>query len=191
MKDQAHVVIIGGGIYGVNIAYHLFKLGKKDIVLLEKSDIASGESAHAAGVVTQFATSKTMMQFRKYSIELWSELGLFNHVGSLRVASSKEQLKELERSVSRAKAIGMEVEIISPSEAIKVMPQITEKDLYGGIYLPRDGHLIPYDTTTSTAQLIKEMGVEVNTHTRVTGIEHSPRGEIQAVITDKGKIKTN
>jgi sarcosine dehydrogenase len=112
-------------------------LGRKDIVLLEKGEIASGESSHAAGVVTQFATSRTMMQFRKYSIELYSELGLFNHVGSLRVASSREQLKELERSVSRAKAIGMDVEIISPSEALKVMPQISDKDLYGAIYLPR------------------------------------------------------
>src|SRR4026209_2976076 len=119
MKDQAQVVVIGGGIYGVNIAYHLSKLGWKDIVLLEKGEIASGESSHAAGVVTQFATSKTMMQFRKYSIELYSELGLFNHVGRLRVASSTAQLKELERSVSRAKAIGMDVEIISPSEAVK------------------------------------------------------------------------
>jgi glycine cleavage system T protein len=191
MRDHAEIVIIGGGIYGVNIAYHLFKMGKKDIVLLEKGEIASGESSHAAGVVTQFATSKTMMQFRKYSIELYSELGMFNHVGSLRVASSKEQLKELERSVSRAKAIGMDVEIISPAEALKVMPQITDKDLYGAIYLPRDGHLSPYDTTTGMARIIREMGVEVNTHTRVTGLELSPDGEIQRVITDKGSIKTN
>ena len=191
MKDQAHVVIIGGGIYGVNIAYHLFRLGWRDIILLEKGEIASGESSHAAGVVTQFATSKTMMQFRKYSIELYSELGLFNHVGSLRVASSKEQLKELERSVSRAKAIGMDVEIISPSEALKVMPQISDKDLYGAIYLPRDGHLDPYGTTTAMARLIKEMGVDVHTHTRVTGLELSPKGEIQKVITDKGSIRTN
>jgi len=191
MKSHAEIVVIGGGIYGTSIAYHLHKLGKRDIVLLEKGDIASGESAHAAGVVTQFATSKTMMSFRKYSIELWSELGLFSHVGSLRVASSREQLKELERSVSRAKGIGMEVEIISPAEALKVMPQISDKDLYGAIYLPRDGHLIPYDTTTSMARIVKEMGVEVNTHTRVTGFELSPKGEIQAVITDKGIIKTN
>lgn len=191
MKSQAEIVVVGGGIYGVSVAYHLFKMGKRDIVLLEKGEIASGESSHAAGVVTQFATSKTMMQFRKYSIELWSELGFFNHVGSLRVASSREQLKELERSVSRARAIGMDVEIISPSEAVKIMPQITDKDLYGAIYLPRDGHLSPYDTTTGMARLIKEMGVDVNTHTRVTGIELSPKGEIQAVITDKGTIKTN
>jgi glycine cleavage system T protein len=191
MKDQAEIVVIGGGIYGVNIAYHLWKMGRKDIVLLEKGEIASGESSHAAGVVTQFATSRTMMQFRKYSIELYSELGLFNHVGSLRVASSREQLKELERSVSRAKAIGMDVEIISPSEAVQIMPQITDKDLYGAIYLPRDGHLSPYDTTTGMARLIRELGVDVNTHTRVTGLELSPKGEIQKVLTNRGSIKTN
>jgi glycine/D-amino acid oxidase-like deaminating enzyme len=85
----------------------------------------------------------------------------------------------------------MEVEIISPAEAVKIMPQITDKDLYGAIYLPRDGHLSPYDTTTGLARIIKDLGVDVNTNTRVTGIELSPRGEIQAVITDKGKIKTN
>ncbi|MGE5463281.1 MAG: NAD(P)/FAD-dependent oxidoreductase, partial [Syntrophothermus sp.] len=191
MKDQAEIVIIGGGIYGVNIAYHLSKMGKKDIVLLEKGEIASGESSHAAGVVTQFATSKTMLQFRKYSIELYSELGLFNHVGSLRIASSKEQLKELERSVSKARAIGMEVEIISPAEALKIMPQLSDRDLYGAIYLPRDGHLDPYGTTTGMARVIREMGVAVHTGTRVTGLELSPRGEIQKVITNKGSIKTS
>ncbi len=190
MKDQAQIVIIGGGIYGVNIAYHLAKLGRKDIVLLEKGEIASGESSHAAGLVTQFATSQAMLKFRMYSIELYSELGLFNHVGSLRIASTREQLKELERSVSRAKALGLECDVISPEEAVKVMPQISKKDLYGGIYLPRDGQLDPYITTTSIARVIKEMGVEVNTHTRVTGIELSAKGEVQRVLTEKGPIRT-
>ena len=86
MKDQAQIVIIGGGIVGVQIAYHLAKKGHTDIVLFEKGEIASGESTHAAGLVTQFATSQTMLRFRMYSIELYSELGLFNHVGSVRVA---------------------------------------------------------------------------------------------------------
>src|SRR4030043_630841 len=107
MKDQARVVIIGGGIVGVNIADHLVKLGWKDVMLLEKGEIASGESSHAAGLVTQFATSQTLMQFRKYSIELYSGLGLFDHVGSLRVASSEDQFLELQRSVSKAKGVGM------------------------------------------------------------------------------------
>ena len=99
MKDQAEIVIIGGGIYGANIAYHLAKYGRTDVVILEKGEIASGESSHAAGLVTQFATSQAMLKFRMYSIELYSELGLFDHVGSLRVASSKEQLKELELQI--------------------------------------------------------------------------------------------
>jgi 4-methylaminobutanoate oxidase (formaldehyde-forming) len=190
MKDQARVVIVGGGIFGVNIAYHLAKRGWTDVILLEKMEIATGETGHAAGLVTQFATSQTLMQFRKYSIELYSELGLFNHVGSLRVASSPEQFKELQRSVSRAKGIGMDVEIISPAEALKVMPQLSPDDLYGAIYLPRDGHLDPYLTTTAMAKLVKEMGVTIMTNTRLTGIDLSPRGEITQVHTTQGSIKT-
>ena len=190
MKDQARVVVIGGGIFGVNIAYHLAKRGWTDVVLLEKMEVASGETGHAAGLVTQFATSETLMQFRKYSIELYSELDLFEHVGSLRVASSPEQFKELQRSVSRAKGIGMDVEIISPEEALRIMPQLSKDSLYGAIYLPRDGHLDPYLTTTSMARLVKEMGVTIHTNTRVTGIELNPQGDVSKVITDHGAIKT-
>jgi len=190
MKDQAEIVVIGGGIYGANIAYHLAKLGRTDVILVEKGELASGESSHAAGLVTQFATSQAMLKFRMYSIELYSELGLFDHVGSLRVASSKEQLKEMERGVSRAKALGLEAEVISPEDAIKVMPQLSKKDLYGGIYLPRDGQLDPYTTTTSMARFAKELGVEICTNTRVTGIELSTKGQVQRVLTDKGAIQT-
>lgn len=191
MKDQAQIVIVGGGIVGTQIAYHLAKMGRTDVILLEKGDIASGESSHAAGLVTQFATSQTMLKFRMYSIELYSELGLFDHVGSLRVASSPEQLKDLVRSVSRAKALGLECEVIGPDEAVKHMPQISKKDLYGAIYLPRDGHLDPYTTTTSMAKFAKDLGVTVYTDTRVTGIKLSPKGDVTEVMTNKGSIKTD
>jgi glycine cleavage system T protein len=190
MKDQAQIVIVGGGIVGAQIAYHLAKMGRTDVILVEKGDIASGESSHAAGLVTQFATSQTMLKFRMYSIELYSELGLFDHVGSLRVASSPEQLKDFERSVSRAKALGLDCEVIGPDEAQAHMPQITKKDLYGAIYLPRDGQLDPYTTTTSMVKFAKDLGVTVYTDTRVTGIKLSPKGEITEVETDKGSIKT-
>ncbi len=189
MKDQAQIVVIGGGIYGAQVAYHLAKYGRKDVIIIEKGEIASGESSHAAGLVTQFATSQAMLKFRMYSIELYSELGLFDHVGSLRVASSKEQLLEMERSVSRAKALGLDCEIISPDEALKVMPQISKKDLYGGIYLPRDGQLDPYTATTSMARFAKDLGVEIYTNTRVTGIKLTAKGEVQSVVTDKGEIR--
>ncbi|HKJ37885.1 MAG TPA: FAD-dependent oxidoreductase, partial [Anaerolineales bacterium] len=137
MKTHAEIVVIGGGIYGAQVAYHLAKYGRRDVVIIEKGEIASGESSHAAGLITQFATSQAMLKFRMYSVDLYSELGLMDNVGSLRVASSPEQLKELERSVSRAKALGLDCEVISPEEALKFMPQITDKDLYGGVYLPR------------------------------------------------------
>ena len=190
MKNQAEIVIIGGGIVGAQIAYHLAKMGRTDVILVEKGNIASGESSHAAGLVTQFSTSQTMLKFRMYSIELYSKLGLFDHVGSLRVASSPEQLKDMERGVSRAKALGLECEVIGPGEAIKHMPQITNKDLYGGIYLPRDGQLDPYTTTTSMVKFAQELGVTVYIDTRVTGINLSDKGEITGVVTDKGSIKT-
>ena len=190
MKDQAQIVIVGGGIVGAQIAYHLAKMGRKDVILLEKGEIASGESSHAAGLVTQFATSQTMLKFRMYSIELYSELGLFDHVGSLRVASTRESLKDLERSVSRAKALGLECEVIGPDEAVKHMPQITNKELYGAIYLPRDGQLDPYTTTNSMVKFAKELGVIVYSNTRVTGIKLSAKGEVTDVVTDKGSIKT-
>jgi len=189
MKTQAEIVVIGGGIYGAQVAYHLAKYGRKDVVILEKGEIASGESSHAAGLVTQFATSQAMLKFRMYSVQLYSELGLFDHVGSLRVASSKEQLKELERSVSRAKALGLDCEVISPDESLKYMPQISKENLYGGIYLPRDGQLDPYITTTSMVKFAKELGVTVYTNTRVTGIKISAKGNVEAVITDKGEIR--
>ncbi len=190
MKDQAQIVIIGGGIFGVSIAYHLAKLGRTDIILLEKDEIASGATAHAAGLVTQFATSQTLMQFRKYSIELYSELGLFDHVGSLRVASSDVQFKELQRSVSKARAIGMDVEIISPTEAVQIMPQISAENLFGAVYLPQDGHLDPHITTTTIAQHVKEMGVTIYTGVRATGIKLSPAGAVTQVITDHGVVNT-
>ena len=85
----------------------------------------------------------------------------------------------MERSVSRAKALGLECEVIGPEEAVKLMPQITNKNLYGGIYLPRDGQLDPYITTTTMVKFAKELGVTVYTNTRVTGIKLSAKGEVQ------------
>ncbi|MCX6026641.1 MAG: FAD-dependent oxidoreductase [Chloroflexi bacterium] len=190
MKEHARAVVIGGGIMGVSVAYHLAKLGWKDVVLVEKGEIASGESGWAAGLVTQFHTSPTLMQIRKYSIDLFSEFGMVKHVGSLRVASSQPQFKELLRNVSQARAIGLEVEVTSPDETVKRFPALSKESLYGAIFLPRDGHLDPYLTTTDLARRARELGVTVYTNTRVTGIELGPKGEVARVLTNKGALRT-
>src|SRR3990172_1918283 len=190
MKDQGRAVVVGGGIMGVSVAYHLAKMGWIDVVLIEKLELATGESAFPAGLVTQFHTSPTMMQIRKYSIELFSELKLFNHVGSLRLASSPAQFKELQRNISQVKAIGLEVEMITAAEAVRLFPAMTEKELYGAIYLPRDGHLDPYGATTGLAQHARQLGVTIATGTRLTGIRLSPQGEVTHAVTDQGVIRT-
>jgi 4-methylaminobutanoate oxidase (formaldehyde-forming) len=189
MKDQARVVIIGGGITGCSILYHLARAGWTDVVLLEKHELTSGSTCQAAGLVTMFNVSPTMMRFRKYSIELYSELGVFQHVGSLRLASSKEQLQDLQRAVSRAHGIGLEAEIVSAEEALRLMPAISKENLYGAVYIPRDGHLDPHMTTHAVANAARELGATIHTGVLVTAIELSPKGEVRKVITNQGEIR--
>src|SRR5438046_6444794 len=114
--ERARAVVIGGGITGTSVVYHLAKAGWRGVVLVEKDELTSGSTCHAAGLVTQFNPSPTMMQFRRHSIELYQELGIFEMVGSLRFASSKDQLMELKRGVSRARGIGLDVDLVSADE---------------------------------------------------------------------------
>jgi glycine cleavage system aminomethyltransferase T/glycine/D-amino acid oxidase-like deaminating enzyme len=188
--DQARAVVVGGGITGCSVAYHLAKAGWRDIVLVEKGELTSGSTCHAAGLVTQFNPSRTMMQFRRYSIELYRELGVFETVGSLRIASSKEQLMELQRTASRVRGIGLDVELVSPEEALRLMPAISDRSLFGGVWVPGDGALDPHTATHALARAARGMGARILTDTRVTGIELSNRGAIQAVLTETGRIET-
>ena len=186
--DRARAVVIGGGITGASVAYHLAKAGWRDTVLLEKDELTSGSTCHAAGLVTQFNPSPTMMRFRRYSIELYEELGVFEKVGGLRFASSEEQLKELQRGVSRARGIGLDVELISPDESERLMPAITKRSLYGAVWVPGDGHLDPHTATFALASAARKLGASVLTQHRVTGIELTDRGAVKAIQTDAGRI---
>ena len=190
MAERAQAVVIGGGITGASVAYHLAKAGLKDTLLLDKGELTSGSTCHAAGLVTQFNPSPTMMRFRGYSIELYRELGVFETVGSLRFASSKEQLMELQRGVSRARGIGLDVELVSADEAARLMPVITRDSLHGAVWVPGDGHLDPHTATHALAKAAREMGARVMTDTRVTGLERSELGAVQAVMTQSGRIET-
>jgi glycine cleavage system aminomethyltransferase T/glycine/D-amino acid oxidase-like deaminating enzyme len=189
VDDRARAVVIGGGITGVSVAYHLADAGWSDVLLLDKGELTSGSTAHAAGLVTTFNPSPTMMRFRRYSIELYGKLGVFDAVGSLRIASSAEQLLELRRGVSRARGIGLEVELLSPKETLERMPAATGERLFGAVWVPGDGFLDPHTATHAMASAARDLGARIRTGERVTGIELGPRGEVVAVRTERGRIE--
>src|SRR2546422_5176549 len=189
--ERARAVVIGGGITGASVAYHLAKAGWTDTLLLDKGELTSGSTCHAAGLVTQFNPSPTMMRFRRYSIELYRELGVFETVGSLRFASSKEQLMELQRTASRARGIGLDVELVSAAEAARLMPAITQASLHGAVWVPGDGHLDPHTATHALARAARDMGARIETGVRVSGIELASNGSIRAVLTESGQVETD
>ena len=182
--------MIGGGITGCSVAYHLALAGWTDVLLVEKAQLTAGSTCQAAGLVTAFNPSSTMMAFRRYSIELYRSLGAFEAVGSLRLASSPDQLRELERTASRARGIGLEAEVIGADEARRLMPAISPDSLYGAVHLAGDGHLDPHGTTHALADAARALGVRIRTGVRVTGFELSARRAITAVLTDAGRIDT-
>jgi glycine cleavage system T protein len=198
LNDQARIVIIGGGIFGTSVAYHLAKAGCTDVVLVEKGELTSGTTFHSVGLVSQFRTSPALMKVMNYTINLYNELAKgeggaslgWHTVGSLRLAGSKDRLKALQREVSRAKAIGLAADIISPREVLDIFPHLSKENLFGAVYVPDDGHIDPSGITYEFARQARNMGVQIYTNVRVTGIELSAAREVRKVITDHGDINT-
>ena len=143
MKTHAQAVIIGGGVAGCSIAYHLTLLGWRDVVLLEKGELTGGSTFHAAGLVGQLRSSASLTRMMIYGADLYSRLkqetGLdpsFHQVGSLRLASSKQRLDELRRQVAFAKTVGLQAELIGPKEACDLFPPMVSDGMEGAIWLP-------------------------------------------------------
>jgi 4-methylaminobutanoate oxidase (formaldehyde-forming) len=187
--DRARIVVIGGGIVGCSIVYHLAEAGERDVLLVEKAALTSGSTCQAMGVVTMFNPSSTMMGYRRYSIELYRRLGVFETVGSLRIASSENQLRELQRTASRTRAIGLDAELVGPAEAGRFLPAMSRDSLFGAVWLPGDGYLDPHGATHGVAAAARAMGVRVRLNTRVTGIELSDRRQVRRVLTTDGPIE--
>jgi len=196
MKDQARVVIIGGGITGCSIAYHLTKMGWKDVVVIDKGELTSGATFHAAGLVGQLRASVNITKMLKYSVELYSKLEeetgqhtAWSPVGGLRIASSRDRMEELRRSAAMAKTFGLPMELIGPKEACDLFPVMIPKGIVGAAFLPTDGQIDPSAVTYALAQGARSRGATIHTDTRVTGIRLK-NGAVTEVLTEKGNIKT-
>ena len=173
VQDKAKVVIIGGGVIGCSVAYHLSKLGWSDVVLLERKQLTSGTTWHAAGLIGQLRASANMTKLAKYTQELYFDLeketGVstgFKRVGSISVALTNERMEELKRSAAMARAFGVDVEEISPREIQKRYPHINLERVVGGVFLGKDGQGDPANIALALAKGARQLGAKI--HERVT-----------------------
>jgi len=194
IPSTAKVVVIGGGIAGCSVAYHLAKLGWKDTVLLERDQLTSGTTWHAAGLVGQLGASATITKLRKYSLNLYKELekktGLSTGLkqnGAITVASSEERLQELLRQATAAQLFDVNVEIVSKERIKELYPVINNKDLLGGVYMPEDGQADPIGVTNVLARAAKMEGAQIFEKTPVEKILIKDK-KIIGVQTKFGKI---
>jgi glycine cleavage system T protein len=177
--DQARVVVVGGGVAGASIAYHLARLGWSDVVLLERSELTSGSTFHSAGLVGQLRSSVTLTRMMMYGVELYrrllDETGVdpgWHEVGSLRLASSGDRMQELQRLAGWGQTFGLPLEIVSTDRALELFGGLFDREgIDGAAYLPTDGYLDPSGLTMALAAGARARGARVRTGARVTGID--------------------
>ena len=182
LPNKARVVIIGGGVIGCSVAYHLTKLGWKDVVLLERKQLTSGTTWHAAGLIAQLRATANMTKLAKYSQELYGaleeETGVatgFKRVGSITVALTDERMEELSRSAAMARAFGVEIEEISPAEVGARYEHLNLENVVGGVYLPKDGQGDPANIALAMAKGARMRGAIVQERVRVSNIHKDDR----------------
>jgi 4-methylaminobutanoate oxidase (formaldehyde-forming) len=196
VNDEARVVIIGGGVGGTSIAYHLTAMGWQDVVLLEKSELTHGTTFHSAGLVGQLRPTETLTRMNMHSVELYrrlkEETGVdpgWKEVGSLRLVSSRERMEELTRLVGRARTFGLSLELISTEEALELFPLFNPEGVLGAAYDPTDGYIDPSALTHALAEGARSRGARIETGVRVTRITVE-KGRVTEVVTDRGAIRT-
>lgn len=195
LPAKARVVIIGGGVAGCSVAYHLSKLGWRDIVLLERKQLTSGTTWHAAGLIAQLRATANMTRLAKYSQELYgnleAETGVatgFKRNGSLTLALTGERMEELKRGASMARAYGVDIDVIPARDAAARHPLLDASGAVGAVYLPKDGQGDPGNIALAMAKGARSRGVRTFEGVKVTGIAQA-RGRVTGVHTDRGAIE--
>jgi dimethylglycine dehydrogenase len=194
MKSHAQVVVIGGGVVGVSTAYHLVKKGWSDVVLVERRELTSGSTWHAAGLLPLFNMSYSVGQLHKYSVALYKKLqeetgqdvGL-RQVGNIRLATNEDRMDEYRQYAGVARTIGVNVEFLTPDEVQAIWPLAVTEGLVGAMRHPDDGYIQPADLTQALAKGARDGGAKIHRNTTVIGIEQKANDE-WVVRTDKGDV---
>ncbi len=194
LPGAARVVIVGGGVIGCSVAYHLTLAGWTDVVLLERKSLTSGTTWHAAGLIGQLRATLNMTRLAQYTAEvlrsLEDETGQatgYKQNGALLVAANDERFTELKRNASMGRCFGLDVQVLSPREALDVWPLLNADDLVGGVFIPAEGQTNPVDTTRAYAKGARKRGARIFENTRVTGIRRNA-GRVAGVTTEDGDI---
>ena len=194
VPEAARIVIIGGGAIGCSIAYHLAKLGQRDVLLLEKKALTAGSTWHAAGLVGQLRSRPNLTRVMQYSAKLCVSIGAetgqdagFNRVGSIRLASSDARWDELKRAVAMARAAGLEAELIGPGDIKQKFPLVDLTGVRGAIWIASDGYVDPYSLTMAYAKGARTAGVKIVEGVTVTDFRQA-NGRITHVVSDRGAV---
>jgi len=196
VPDRARIVVIGGGIIGCSVAYHLAHMGEKDVVLLERDRLTSGTTWHAAGLMVTFgSTSETSIEMRKYTADLFTRLeeetgqpSGFEPVGFIEVAADKDRLEEYRRVSAFNRHLGIDVHEISPKEVKELFPPAKTDDILAGFYVKEDGRVNPVDATMALAKGARLQGARVIEGVSVTGVA-TEGGAVKCVNTTSGDIE--
>jgi 4-methylaminobutanoate oxidase (formaldehyde-forming) len=189
LPDRARVIIIGGGVGGCSIAYHLAQLGERDVILVDRDELTSGSTFHSAGLVGQLRGSVSLTRMMMYSVELYRTLDCgWVECGGIRLACTPEREQEGLRQVAWAKTFGLPLSLLTPEEARDLFPLMVTDGVRCATYLPTDGYLDPSQLTYALAEGARAGGVRIFTHTRVTGIDVRD-GRVRGVSTQWGDVE--
>lgn len=195
LPGRSEIVVVGGGVVGVSVAYHLARRGKTDVTVLERRALTEGSTWHAAGLVGQLRSSSSLTQLMQKSVQTYQGLEAvtgyptgWHGVGGLRVASSPQRWEELQRVYTQGKSYGFDIHLVDAAEARRIFPLLNTAGVYGATWTPTDGYVDPSQLTHSFAAGARAAGVRIVQQCRVDGVERHGR-RVTALLTDLGRIE--